>query len=97
MAKCIYCGQATMLHINGVPVCIECAKGLEEGRKPQYRKQALLVNGLRGNKTTGAGTIKLLGIGAATLVALGRWIEFWHRLPGGGTQPNHGPSRWLQQ
>ena len=24
MPKCSYCGMETMLHVNGVPVCVSC-------------------------------------------------------------------------
>jgi len=25
MVKCVYCGEDTKLHINGLPVCVTCA------------------------------------------------------------------------
>lgn len=37
MAQCIYCAADTRLYINDKPVCLDCAKDLEAGRKPSSR------------------------------------------------------------
>ena len=34
MAKCVYCGNATILQINDRPVCTECSDLLDAGKKP---------------------------------------------------------------
>ncbi len=37
MAKCVYCGEETILHVNSVPVCINCdelPKTLSKDKKP---------------------------------------------------------------
>ena len=35
MAKCIYCGAETALHVKGTPVCVSCDAKPKEERKPQ--------------------------------------------------------------
>jgi len=32
MAKCVYCAEDTILYINGIPVCLTCAKVIDVGR-----------------------------------------------------------------
>jgi len=34
MAKCLYCGADTILHINGIPVCVECDEKRNNSPKP---------------------------------------------------------------
>ena len=36
--ECIYCGTATGLKVQGVPVCEPCAADLEAGRNPEDRE-----------------------------------------------------------
>lgn len=31
MVKCSRCGAQTILHVNGVPVCVDCDKKFNEG------------------------------------------------------------------
>jgi hypothetical protein len=38
MAQCIYCGTNTSLYVNGVPLCLQCDKDLQLGRKPPDRE-----------------------------------------------------------
>jgi hypothetical protein len=40
MAECVYCGSETLMFINGVPVCIDCADDLRQGRKPVHRESS---------------------------------------------------------
>jgi hypothetical protein len=42
--KCIYCGTDTRLRNDDVPVCLSCAKELQAGRIPPFRKQATSLN-----------------------------------------------------
>jgi hypothetical protein len=32
MAKCVYCAEDTILYINGIPVCLTCAKVIDVGQ-----------------------------------------------------------------
>lgn len=34
MAKCLYCGADTILHINEIPVCVECDEKRNNSLKP---------------------------------------------------------------
>ena len=33
MAKCVYCAEDTILYINGIPVCLTCAKSIDVGKQ----------------------------------------------------------------
>ena len=37
MAKCIYCGANTIMHVNGNPVCIKCDKTRNNTEKPTLK------------------------------------------------------------
>ena len=49
MAKCVYCAEDTILYINGIPVCLTCAKSIDVG-KPLKEKEIL-----RGSKPAKSG------------------------------------------
>jgi hypothetical protein len=34
MSKCIYCGAETKLQVLGRPICVDCVKEIEDGKKP---------------------------------------------------------------
>jgi hypothetical protein len=38
MAECVYCGNGTLMFVKGVPVCIDCADDLRQGRNPVRRE-----------------------------------------------------------
>ena len=38
MAKCVYCGKATIVQIDGRPVCTDCSDLLDAGKKPPGKK-----------------------------------------------------------
>jgi hypothetical protein len=40
MAKCVYCAEDTILYINGIPVCLTCAKSIDVGK--QLKRTATL-------------------------------------------------------
>jgi uncharacterized Zn ribbon protein len=42
MAKCSHCGTDTILHENGVPICVKCAENADLQRKPQQREESPL-------------------------------------------------------
>ena len=39
MITCRYCGEKTILYINGVPTCLDCAKLIEANLHPLVAKQ----------------------------------------------------------
>jgi hypothetical protein len=54
MPKCTYCGVETMLHINGVPVCVSCddskamvAARLPKEQNPENKSQPPAQTGIR--------------------------------------------------
>ncbi len=40
MAKCVYCGNETMLLDRGVPICLECSDRLDSGETPTRKPPA---------------------------------------------------------
>jgi len=40
MAECVYCGSETLMFINSVPVCIDCADDLRHGQKQLHRESS---------------------------------------------------------
>jgi hypothetical protein len=43
MAKCAWCDKETELYINGIPLCLDCDRDRESGRKPLQKEQPPVI------------------------------------------------------
>lgn len=57
MVSCIYCGEKTILYINGEPTCLDCAKLIEANVHPLVSRQIerAAESPKRGSKVKAAG------------------------------------------
>lgn len=53
MAKCVYCGTETALHVGGIPVCPRCDKIDREDKPPKVKKYSLSSDTLPIDKPIG--------------------------------------------
>jgi hypothetical protein len=57
MEKCVYCGAATLLLVNGTPICVSC----DEKREPQTEVPPDSVGGSPERESIGTNRASSLG------------------------------------